>query len=55
MKKRGIFRLAAAAAALCLLAACGTGKGGGGSAFAPAQQERLVIYTSWRQTHLRPT
>ena len=49
MKKRGIFRLAAAAAALCLLAACGTGKGGGGSAFAPAQQERLVIYTSHKE------
>ena len=49
MKKRRIFRLAAAAAALCLLAACGTGKGGGGSAFAPAQQERLVIYTSHKE------
>ena len=49
MKKRRIFRLAAAAAALCLLAACGTGKGGDGSAFAPAQQERLVIYTSHKE------
>ena len=49
MKKRVFFRLAAVLAAMCLLAGCAADAAPDGADFAPAQEQRLVVYTSHKK------
>ena len=49
MKKRAFFRLAAVLAAMCLLAGCAADAAPDGTDFAPAQEQRLVVYTSHKK------